>query len=86
MLSFMLNLLMFTLKRKHLLLMLLSLEFIIISLFMLLFIYLSFSFSYYFSFIFMILSVCESVLGLSVLVSMIRFYGNDYFQSFNILW
>nr|ALO71227.1 NADH deshydrogenase subunit 4L [Trapezodirus sp. 1 EF-2015] len=86
MLSFMLNLLMFTLVRKHLLMMLLSLEFIIITLYVLLFIYLSFSFSYYFGFIFMIMSICEGVLGLSILVSMIRFYGNDYFQSFNILW
>lgn len=30
--------------------------------------------------------VREGVLGLSILVSIIRTHGNDYFQRFNILW
>nr|QNP10119.1 NADH dehydrogenase subunit 4L [Ochthebius colveranus] len=81
------GLLVFCMKRKHLLLMLLSLEFIILSLYFNLFIYLSFySEEYYFSMIFLSMSVCEGALGLSLLVSMIRSHGNDYFQSFNILW
>nr|QNP10067.1 NADH dehydrogenase subunit 4L [Ochthebius peisonis] len=81
------GLLVFCLKRKHLLLMLLSLEFIILSLYFSLFIYLSyFSNEFYFSMIFMTMSVCEGALGLSLLVSLIRTHGNDYFQSFNILW
>nr|QNP09762.1 NADH dehydrogenase subunit 4L [Ochthebius sp. IBE<ESP> AN76] len=77
----------FCLKRKHLLLMLLSLEFIVLSLYFMLFINLSyFSNEYYFSMIFLTMSVCEGALGLSLLVSLIRSHGNDYFQSFNILW
>nr|YP_010385083.1 NADH dehydrogenase subunit 4L [Lydina aenea]UPL65093.1 NADH dehydrogenase subunit 4L [Lydina aenea] len=76
----------FVLNRKHLLSMLLSLEYIVLSLFLLLFIYLSMmSFEGFFSMMFLVFSVCEGVLGLSILVSMIRTHGNDYFQSFNIL-
>nr|ALO71175.1 NADH deshydrogenase subunit 4L [Sunius melanocephalus] len=77
----------FCLNRKHFLMMLLSLEFIVLSLYMNLFIYLSeFSYEYYFSMIFLTMSVCEGALGLSVLVSMIRTHGNDYFFNFNLLW
>nr|YP_010710245.1 NADH dehydrogenase subunit 4L [Dyscolus lucifuga]WCS91692.1 NADH dehydrogenase subunit 4L [Dyscolus lucifuga]WCS91796.1 NADH dehydrogenase subunit 4L [Dyscolus lucifuga] len=76
----------FSSKRKHLLLMLLSLEFIILSLYMLMFIYLSmFSYEYYFSMVFLTFCVCESVLGLSILVSLIRTHGNDFFFSMNML-
>nr|YP_010166721.1 NADH dehydrogenase subunit 4L [Oreodytes davisii]QRV62825.1 NADH dehydrogenase subunit 4L [Oreodytes davisii] len=72
-------------KRKHLLLMLLSMEFIILSLYVLLFIFLSnFDYEFYFSMIFLVFCVCESVMGLSVLVSLIRTHGNDYFFSMNL--
>lgn len=81
------GLLVFCSKRKHLLLILLSLEFIILSLYFCLFIYLSlFNYEYYFSIVFLTIRVCERALGLSILVSIIRTYGNDYFQTFNILW
>nr|YP_009185901.1 NADH dehydrogenase subunit 4L [Olophrum piceum]ALO70801.1 NADH deshydrogenase subunit 4L [Olophrum piceum] len=81
------GLLSFCLKRKHLLLMLLSLEFIILSLYFNMFIYLSFfNYEFYFSMIFLTMSVCEGGLGLSILVSMIRTHGNDYFQTFSVLW
>nr|AML26041.1 NADH dehydrogenase subunit 4L [Staphylinidae sp. BMNH 1274248] len=77
----------FSLKRKHLLLMLMSLEFIILSLYFNLFIYLgSFSCEFYFCMIFLTMSVCEGALGLAILVSMIRTHGNDYFQTFSVLW
>nr|QNV11581.1 NADH dehydrogenase subunit 4L [Limnophora tigrina] len=73
-------------NRKHLLSMLLSLEYIVLSLFFLLFIYLNFlSFELFFILMFLTFSVCEGALGLSILVSMIRTHGNDYFQSLNIL-
>nr|YP_010954510.1 NADH dehydrogenase subunit 4L [Teredorus guangxiensis]WMV02075.1 NADH dehydrogenase subunit 4L [Teredorus guangxiensis] len=74
----------FSSVRKHLLLVLLSLEYMVLSVFFLVF----FLFSYYsllssFVIIYLVFSVCEGVLGLSVLVSMIRFSGNDYvFSSF----
>nr|YP_010730141.1 NADH dehydrogenase subunit 4L [Protohermes motuoensis]UFZ13056.1 NADH dehydrogenase subunit 4L [Protohermes motuoensis]WEG22774.1 NADH dehydrogenase subunit 4l [Protohermes motuoensis] len=76
----------FVSKRKHLLLMLLSLEFIVISLFMGLMVFLKiFNYEYFFSMFFLTFSVCEGALGLSILVSMVRTHGNDYFSSFNIL-
>nr|YP_010397353.1 NADH dehydrogenase subunit 4L [Glycyphana fulvistemma]UQJ77460.1 NADH dehydrogenase subunit 4L [Glycyphana fulvistemma] len=77
----------FCIKRKHLLLMLLSLEFIILSLYFNLYIYLMyFGFEFYFGMIFLTMSVCEGALGLSILVSLVRTHGNDYFQTFNVLW
>nr|YP_010472532.1 NADH dehydrogenase subunit 4L [Harpalus griseus]UVG42156.1 NADH dehydrogenase subunit 4L [Harpalus griseus] len=83
---FFIGMLVFSSKRKHLLLMLLSLEFIILSIYMLMFIYLSmFDFEYYFSMMFLTFCVCESVLGLSILVSLIRTHGNDFFFSMNML-
>nr|YP_010239069.1 NADH dehydrogenase subunit 4L [Phrosinella nasuta]QTF74303.1 NADH dehydrogenase subunit 4L [Phrosinella nasuta] len=73
-------------NRKHLLSMLLSLEYMVLTLFLLLFMYLSMlNYEYFFSMMFLVFSVCEGALGLSILVSMIRVYGNDYFQSFNVL-
>uniref|UniRef100_A0A516IMR6 NADH-ubiquinone oxidoreductase chain 4L n=2 Tax=Phymateus TaxID=70908 RepID=A0A516IMR6_PHYMO len=75
----------FSSKRKHLLVVLLSLEYIVLSLFLVIIIYLfSFDFDYYFPVVFLVFSVCEGALGLSVLVSMIRSYGNDFFNSFSI--
>nr|QRV62411.1 NADH dehydrogenase subunit 4L [Deuteronectes picturatus] len=79
------GLLVFSLKRKHLLMMLLSMEFIILSLYSLLFIFLScYDYEIYFSMMFLVFCVCESVLGLSILVSLIRTHGNDYFFSMNL--
>nr|YP_008815847.1 NADH dehydrogenase subunit 4L [Celaenorrhinus maculosa]AGZ17861.1 NADH dehydrogenase subunit 4L [Celaenorrhinus maculosa] len=76
----------FVSKHKHLLIMLLSLEFIILSIYMLLLLYLSFiEFDMYMLMVFLVFSVCEGALGISILVSMIRTHGNDYFQGFNLL-
>nr|YP_009338136.1 NADH dehydrogenase subunit 4L [Trichodes sinae]ANG08444.1 NADH dehydrogenase subunit 4L [Trichodes sinae] len=84
---FVLGSLSFTIKRKHLLLMLLSLEYMVLSIFMGLFFFFNLlMYEYYFSLIFLTFSVCEGALGLSLLVQMIRTHGNDYFQTFNILW
>nr|YP_010042998.1 NADH dehydrogenase subunit 4L [Eretes sticticus]QPC56731.1 NADH dehydrogenase subunit 4L [Eretes sticticus] len=79
------GLMVFSSKRKHLLLMLLSMEFIILSLYMLMYVYLSmYNYEFYFSMMFLVFCVCESVLGLSILVSLIRTHGNDYFFSMNM--
>lgn len=83
---FIVGLLVFVSNRKHLLSMLLSLEYIVLVLFFLLFIYLNLiNYEFFFSIIFLTFSVCEGALGLSILVSIIRTHGNDYFQSFNVL-
>nr|QNE85946.1 NADH dehydrogenase subunit 4L [Calopteryx splendens] len=76
----------FVSKRKHLLSTLLSLEFIFLSLFFYMFVVLVFLlFDLYFLMYFLGLSVCEGALGLSVLVSMIRTHGSDFFSVFNLI-
>nr|YP_009992941.1 NADH dehydrogenase subunit 4L [Felderimyia fuscipennis]QNO34151.1 NADH dehydrogenase subunit 4L [Felderimyia fuscipennis] len=82
----MMGLFVFVSNRKHLLSMLLSLEYIVLILFYLLIVFLNLmDYNGFFSMMFLTFSVCEGALGLSILVSMIRTHGNDYFQSFNIL-
>nr|UYI30634.1 NADH dehydrogenase subunit 4L [Aquatica sp. q XF-2022] len=81
------GLLVLCLKCSHLLLMLLSLEFIVLSLFLGLGVFIiGLMYESYFMMIFLAFSVCEGALGLSILVYLVRMYGNDYFSSFNILW
>jgi NADH-ubiquinone oxidoreductase chain 4L len=76
----------FIFSYKHLLNILLSLEFIVLRLFIFLFFYLNFfNFEQYFRMYFLVFSVCEGVLGLSILVSIIRSHGNDYFLNFSFL-
>jgi NADH-ubiquinone oxidoreductase chain 4L len=71
---------------KHLLNILLRLEFMVLRLFLILFFYLNLlNFELYFSMFFLTFSVCEGVLGLSILVSIIRSHGNDYFLNFSLL-
>nr|YP_010716215.1 NADH dehydrogenase subunit 4L [Parnassius patricius]YP_010721220.1 NADH dehydrogenase subunit 4L [Parnassius delphius]WDE75964.1 NADH dehydrogenase subunit 4L [Parnassius patricius]WDS46371.1 NADH dehydrogenase subunit 4L [Parnassius delphius] len=73
-------------KHKHLLIVLLSLEFIVLSMYFLMMIYLNYiEYDMYMLMIFLLFTVCEGALGLSILVSMIRTHGNDYFKSFNLL-
>nr|ALO77419.1 NADH deshydrogenase subunit 4L [Passalidae sp. GENSP01] len=82
-----LSILTFLFKQKHLLMMLISLEFMIIILFFVSLVFFGlFSFSYYFGMIFLSVGVCESVLGISIMVNLIRSYGNDFINSFNSLW
>nr|YP_009730002.1 NADH dehydrogenase subunit 4L [Argopistes tsekooni]QHX99907.1 NADH dehydrogenase subunit 4L [Argopistes tsekooni] len=77
----------FILNRKHLLLMLLSLEFIVIIMYLGLFNFLiNMNFEFFFSMIFLTMSVCEGVLGLSILILLVRLYGNDYLMTFSSLW
>nr|YP_010286575.1 NADH dehydrogenase subunit 4L [Chlorophanus auripes]UKT60165.1 NADH dehydrogenase subunit 4L [Chlorophanus auripes] len=81
------SILVFTSKRKHLLLMLLSLEASVVSLFLGLFFLLSImNFEFFFSMIYLTMSVCESALSLSLLVLMMRVHGNDFVLSFDFLW
>nr|YP_009927040.1 NADH dehydrogenase subunit 4L [Mallika jacksoni]QNL34341.1 NADH dehydrogenase subunit 4L [Mallika jacksoni] len=76
----------FVSKHKHLLIVLLSLEFMVLSIFFFLMMYLMMlNYNMYMLMVFLVFSVCEGALGLSILVSMIRTYGNDYFQSYNLI-
>uniref|UniRef100_UPI0030012AD2 NADH dehydrogenase subunit 4L n=1 Tax=Parotis marinata TaxID=1375935 RepID=UPI0030012AD2 len=83
---FILGNMIFVSKHKHLLIVLLSLEFIVLSIFFFLVMLFSYiEYDMYMLMVFLVFSVCEGALGLSILVSMIRTHGNDYFQSFNLL-
>nr|YP_010491891.1 NADH dehydrogenase subunit 4L [Hypospila bolinoides]UWM92677.1 NADH dehydrogenase subunit 4L [Hypospila bolinoides] len=85
-LMFVIGNLIFVFKHKHLLIVLLSLEFLVLSIFFFLLIFLSYiEYDMYMLMVFLVFSVCEGALGLSILVSMIRTHGNDYFQGFNML-
>nr|QVT10985.1 NADH dehydrogenase subunit 4L [Griseosphinx preechari] len=78
--------LIFISKNKHLLIVLLSLEFIVLSIFFFFLMFLMMiDYDMYMLMVFLVFSVCEGALGLSILVSMIRTHGNDYFQSFNLI-
>nr|YP_003587443.1 NADH dehydrogenase subunit 4L [Papilio maraho]ACN91370.1 NADH dehydrogenase subunit 4L [Papilio maraho] len=83
---FILGNMIFISKHKHLLIILLSLEFIVLSIFFFMMIFFSYiEYDMYMLMVFLLFSVCEGALGLSILVSMIRTHGNDYFQSFSML-
>nr|ALY11325.1 NADH dehydrogenase subunit 4L [Tambocerus sp. PY-2015] len=72
--------------RKHIFMCLLSLEFLVVSLFLMyMYNFLMFSHGFYCVVMMMVFFVCEGVLGLGILVSMIRCYGNDYLNSM-MLW
>nr|QZP41170.1 NADH dehydrogenase subunit 4L [Geoscapheus dilatatus] len=75
----------FSSNRKHLLITLLSLEFIVLMIHMIKFNYLNlFNFELFFVVIFLTFSVCEGVLGLSLLVSMTPNYSNDFFNTYSM--
>nr|YP_010990296.1 NADH dehydrogenase subunit 4L [Cricula andrei]WOW98280.1 NADH dehydrogenase subunit 4L [Cricula andrei] len=85
-LMFIIGNLIFISKNKHLLIILLSLEFIVLSVFFSMMMMMSFiEYDMYMLMVFLVFTVCEGALGLSILVSMIRTHGNDYFQSINLL-
>nr|YP_009000486.1 NADH dehydrogenase subunit 4L [Eubasilissa regina]AHF21727.1 NADH dehydrogenase subunit 4L [Eubasilissa regina] len=86
MINYLIGNFMYSLNRKHLLIILLSLEFIMLNLFFLIYLYtVSLGNSMYFMVLFMVLSVCEGVLGISILMYMIRIFGNDYVRIFSVI-
>nr|QAX91397.1 NADH dehydrogenase subunit 4L [Parastacus brasiliensis] len=76
----------FVASHKHLLNTLLSLEFIMLGVFGTMSANnLGVSLEVFAVMFFLILVVCEGALGLSLLVSIVRSHGNDYFSSFGTL-
>nr|YP_009725894.1 NADH dehydrogenase subunit 4L [Dianemobius fascipes]QHQ73091.1 NADH dehydrogenase subunit 4L [Dianemobius fascipes] len=77
---------MFCSKRKHLLIVLLSLEYMVLMVYLLFMIMLSMmDYNKHMLIVYLVFVVCEGALGLGILVSMIRSYGNDYFGLFCLL-
>nr|ANJ70674.1 NADH dehydrogenase subunit 4L [Stenus boops] len=86
-LMYMMGIISYSLKRKHFLLMLMMLEFLVMLMYLMLFLMcMNYLFEFYLLMMFLTMMVCESALGLSILVSIIRSHGNDYFKSMSILW
>nr|YP_010318586.1 NADH dehydrogenase subunit 4L [Dendroctonus valens]ULD67713.1 NADH dehydrogenase subunit 4L [Dendroctonus valens] len=86
-LLFLSGLLVFILKYNHFLIMLMSLEFMVLSIYISLFFYCNyFSYESFISMFYLTFSVCESALGLSLLVLLIRTYGSDMLVIFDSLW
>ena len=76
----------FSSNRKHLLATLFSLGFTVLILYISIHYCLNYyNFELYFRIIFLTFSVCEGALGLSILVSIIRGYGRDFFGSYRML-
>nr|APX39240.1 NADH dehydrogenase subunit 4L [Hypocassida subferruginea] len=72
---------------NHFLFILLSLEFIMLSIFLSLYSLFTFNLmNIFFSMIYLTMAVCEGVLGLSVMVSIVRSSGNDNLLSLTSLW
>nr|APX39713.1 NADH dehydrogenase subunit 4L [Cassida rubiginosa] len=81
------GLVVFLLSFKHFLFILLSLEFMMLSIFLSLYSLFSFSIiNIFFSMIYLTMVVCEGVLGLSIMVSIVRSSGNDNLLSLTSLW
>nr|UXX50286.1 NADH dehydrogenase subunit 4L [Haemaphysalis longicornis] len=74
----------FILNRFHLMLLLMSIEFMYLSL-MVMFFYNSMMLSIINVFIFLTAIVCEASIGLSLLVMISFYYGNEMTSSFNLI-
>nr|NP_945224.1 NADH dehydrogenase subunit 4L [Haemaphysalis flava]QAX90628.1 NADH dehydrogenase subunit 4L [Haemaphysalis flava]QPM99860.1 NADH dehydrogenase subunit 4L [Haemaphysalis flava]UNO53829.1 NADH dehydrogenase subunit 4L [Haemaphysalis flava]UXX50247.1 NADH dehydrogenase subunit 4L [Haemaphysalis flava]BAD03993.1 NADH dehydrogenase 4L [Haemaphysalis flava] len=74
----------FILNRFHLMLLLMSIEFMYLSL-MIMFFYNSYLLSILNIFLFLTTIVCEAAIGLSLLVMMSFYYGNELINSFNLI-
>nr|QXU57675.1 NADH dehydrogenase subunit 4L [Cherax setosus] len=73
-------------NHKHLLNVLLGLEFVMLSIFGMVSVNMSgVGLEVVFVMFFLVMTACEGALGLSLLVSVVRSHGNDYFSSFGIL-
>nr|YP_010329398.1 NADH dehydrogenase subunit 4L [Haemaphysalis doenitzi]UNO53816.1 NADH dehydrogenase subunit 4L [Haemaphysalis doenitzi]UNO53855.1 NADH dehydrogenase subunit 4L [Haemaphysalis doenitzi] len=74
----------FVLNRFHLMLLLMSIEFMYLSL-MVIFFYNSMMISIINIFVFLTAIVCEASIGLSLLVLISFYYGNEFISSLNLI-
>nr|YP_007475038.1 NADH dehydrogenase subunit 4L [Haemaphysalis formosensis]AFU55287.1 NADH dehydrogenase subunit 4L [Haemaphysalis formosensis]UXX50208.1 NADH dehydrogenase subunit 4L [Haemaphysalis formosensis] len=74
----------FVLNRFHLMLLLMSIEFMYLSM-MITFFYNSYYLSIMNIFMFLTLIVCEAAIGLSLLVMISFYYGNELVNSFDLI-
>nr|ACY09457.1 NADH dehydrogenase subunit 4L [Macrocentrus camphoraphilus] len=76
----------FTFNYKHLLIILMMLEFMMINVFFNMYlILLNFKFNMLNISIMLTIMVCESIMGLTTLIYLVRISGNDYMKSLNLM-
>nr|AVN68183.1 NADH dehydrogenase subunit 4L [Nocticola sp. JW1 9/1] len=76
----------FIFNSQYLLITLLGLEFMVLFTYFFLYYYmLIFGFNLFICLIYLTVSVCDGVLGLSLVVIMVRGWGNNCFSSYNLL-
>nr|AHA52556.1 NADH dehydrogenase subunit 4L [Pambolus sp. QL-2013] len=84
--NFLISSMMFSFYYKHILLTLISLEFMMINLMLLMYMMLNYmNMNLYFPTFFLTISICEGILGLSIMVYLIRNMGNDYMNILNLM-
>nr|APF47492.1 NADH dehydrogenase subunit 4L [Choeras grammatitergitus] len=84
---FIISTLMFSSLYKHLLMSLISLEFMVLNLSYMIYLKLSIlKMNLYFISLFWTICVCESILGLTILVFLVRKMGNDYTKLLNLIF
>nr|YP_010329437.1 NADH dehydrogenase subunit 4L [Haemaphysalis kitaokai]UNO53881.1 NADH dehydrogenase subunit 4L [Haemaphysalis kitaokai] len=83
-LIYLMGILSLILNRYHMMMLLMSIEFLYLSLMIMLF-YNSFFLNIMNIFLFLVSIVCEAALGLSLLVMMSFFYGNEMVNSMNMI-
>uniref|UniRef100_UPI0031F3E0ED NADH dehydrogenase subunit 4L n=1 Tax=Taiwanaptera montana TaxID=3135762 RepID=UPI0031F3E0ED len=77
----------FVMNRSYLFLALLSLEIVVLIVYLAILCSVSlYGSEYYVLLVYLTFSVIEGALGLSILVNVIRVYGNDYVNSVSVLW
>nr|QYF07827.1 NADH dehydrogenase subunit 4L [Brachyponera chinensis] len=81
---FMMSLLSFIFLFKYMLMILMAMELMIMSIFIFLVLMLNFKEIEILSIYYLIFSVCESVLGMIILILVIRFYGNELLYLMNL--
>nr|DAC76788.1 TPA_asm: NADH dehydrogenase subunit 4L [Pseudomyrmex flavicornis] len=69
---------------KYMLIVLLVIELVVFNLSLLLGIYLSALGMEFFMIYYLVFSLCESVLGMSILIMVVRFHGSDMYSSVNL--
>nr|UPL65929.1 NADH dehydrogenase subunit 4L [Helopeltis sp.] len=81
------GLLVFMSMLKHVFITLMALEYMVLSIYMFMILMMKYMYSdMYMILVFLVFSVCEGVLGLSLLISMIRCYGNDKLNHLSLMW
>nr|UGN61598.1 NADH dehydrogenase subunit 4L [Janus megamaculatus]UGN61611.1 NADH dehydrogenase subunit 4L [Janus megamaculatus] len=79
------SLMIFIKFNKHILLILLSLEFFVVVMFYVWFVYFNLiNMSHFLILYYLVFSVCESVLGLTIMIVIVRAQGSDYVSAMGV--